>query len=336
MFFLALLEAMRDRLHGVEGPALLNHLEAEHGNVQAALAWTVAEGEAELALRMTNAFWRFWWMRSHLGQGRLWIERVLALPDPHGAALAHRPRALVAAGYFARIQGDHEQAIAFGEEAMAAAREQGDSSAMAAARFLLGLIAFDRGDLETARTHHQVALILEREINDAHGLALQLTCLGEIAITDGDLGGARTRGEEALAIWKGRGDAWGTAWALIQLGKVARAEGAPARAIALLRDSLAANEQLGDKEIAARATFELAAIAGGRGEFSLATRLYGSVAALREAIGAPLAPVDRRRYEQAVAVARSALTEEAFAAAWHEGYSQPPENSLCDVLDSGT
>ena len=178
------------RIHSSEGSIVLNRLEAEHDNLRAALAWAIAQQEARLALRLTNASWRFWWMHSHLDQARLWLERALALPDPAHTGSPHRPRALVAAGYFARVQGDYAPAIARGEEALASARAMGDHDAMAAARFLLGLAAFDQGELEQARAHHQTALTLEQETGDRHGEALQLTRLGDVAIAQGSLGKA--------------------------------------------------------------------------------------------------------------------------------------------------
>ena len=330
-FYLALLETAQDRLHGPDGPATLDRLEAEHDNLRAALAWAIKEEKVEIALKLADASWRFWWMHSHLDQGRLWLERALALPDPGKTAFALRPRLLVDAGYFARIQGAYGDAAAMGGEALAAARTVDDHDTMASALFLLGLIASDRGELEQARAHHQASLALEREIGFQHGVALDLTRLGDIAVAQGNPAEAETLGEEALAIWRDRGDAWGIAWALIQLGRAARARRDDARAIALVRESLGSNAQLGDKEIIARAIAELAAIACDRGQLLQAARLYGGVAALRETLGAPLAPAEWARYEQDLATTRSELTEEAFQAAWDAGRALPLERIIAEA-----
>jgi predicted ATPase/transcriptional regulator with XRE-family HTH domain len=334
-YFLELTEATQDRLHSAAAPALLALLETEHDNIQAALAWAIETETCAIALRLINATWRFWWMHSHIDEARRWIEKALALPDPHGATCSFRPRALVAGGYFARIQGDYERSAAWAEEALASARISANLDGIAAALFLLGLIALDQGELARAQAHHQSALILEREMGDPHGQAMQLICLGDIAAAQNDLAAARAMGAEALALWQARGDAWGIAWALVQLGKVARAEGRQARAEELFRESLSESIPLGDKEIAARAVVEIAAIACERGEFAQGARLYGAVAALREAIGAPVAPVDRVRYERAVEATRTALSIEQFNAAWATGYSLPSEQVLLDVVASG-
>jgi predicted ATPase/DNA-binding XRE family transcriptional regulator len=330
-YHLALAELAQDRIHGPDGPATLDRLETEHDNLRAALAWAADRGETETALRLVNACWRFWWMHSHLDQGRLWLDRALTL-SVEAAGSVLRPLTLVAASYFARIQGDFARAIATGEEALAAAGVVGDPHAEAAASYALGLVALDRGDLEVARGYQQAALTIEREIGNRHGVAMQLSCLGDVAAARGDLAEARSHGEEALAIWRDRGDAWGVSWGLIQLGTVARAEGDEVRAIALYRQSLVSNAQLGDKDIIARAASRLADIACHRGQFVLAARLYGVVTALREAIGAPLAPAERARYQQAVAAARAGLDEAAFSHAWEAGRAMATEHAFAAAL----
>jgi predicted ATPase/transcriptional regulator with XRE-family HTH domain len=330
-FFLTLAEAAQPRLHGPEGPVLLNRLEAEHDNLCAALAWAIERGDVEMALRLAYASWRFWWMHSHLDQGHRWMERALALPDPDAVISPLRPRTLASAGYFARIQGAYADATAMGEEALAMARGIDDPYGMAVAFHLLGLVAADQGELTQARAHYQAALALQRELGNSHAVAFQLSNLGDVAVAQGHLEEAMTFGREALAIWRARGDDWGIAWALIQLGKVARAQGDESDAVELTIESLASNAKLGDKEIAARALSELAAVAGERGQFHLAARLYGNVAALRRKIGAPLAPVERVRHERAVTATRDALDRESFIAAWESGLDMPLEQVIAEV-----
>ncbi len=299
-FYLALLEAVQDRLHSPDGPATLDRLEADHDNLRAALTWATEEGKVEIALKLAHACWRFWWMHSHLEQGRLWLERALALPDP-GEPLRPAPAGAGRRGVLRPHSGRLRGRCRDGRGSTGVARAAGDRDTMASALFLLGFTAFDRGELEQARAYHQASLTLEREIGYQHGVAIELTRLGDIAVAQGNPAEAQTLGEEALAIWRDRGDAWGVAWALIQLGRAARAQGDDARAIALIRQSLASNARLGDKEIMVRAVSELAAIACDRGQFLLAARLYGAVAALRETLGVPLAPAEWTHYERDLA-----------------------------------
>src|ERR1700757_3041522 len=64
---------------------------------------------------------------------------------------------------------------------------------------------------------------------------------------------------------------------------------------------------------------DLAAIALALGQARSAARLLGAAEAIREAIGTVIAPCERPQHLQAVAAARAALGEEAFAAARQHG-----------------
>lgn len=331
-YFLALAEDAQARIHSPEGSALLQQFETEHDNLRAALTWLIEEDETELALRLAYASWRFWWMHSHLSEGRSWLERVLALPDEGESTVALRPKTLAAAGYFARVQGDYARAVAMGEDAMILARQIDDRHGMSSALHLLGLAAIDQDELEQAREHLQSSLELDRQLGYSHGVAFQLSNLGDVAMAQGHLAEAAAFGEEALAIWRERGDAWSVSWALVQLGKVRRAQGDESGALALYRQTLATSVALGDKEIAARATSEVAVIANTRERFELAARLFGSVAGLREAIGAPLSPAERARHDQSLTVTRAALHEEKYQQCWEEGHALSLEHAVSEAL----
>jgi len=69
-----------------------------------------------------------------------------------------------------------------------------------------------------------------------------------------------------------------------------------------------------------------------QGALRWAAQLWGAAEALREAIDVPRLPVDRVGYEQAVAAAWAQLGEEAFAAAWQEGWMMKLEQ----VIDEAT
>src|SRR2546427_7558880 len=64
----------------------------------------------------------------------------------------------------------------------------------------------------------------------------------------------------------------------------------------------------------------------------------GTAEALREAIGAPLQPIERADYDHAVAAVRNHLGEEAFVSAWterseeHTSELQSQSNLVCRLL----
>jgi non-specific serine/threonine protein kinase len=257
-------------------------------------------------------------MHSHLEQGRVWLERALALADTEDVVSPNLPKTLVATGYFARVQGDTARARSLGELALALAQQIGDKHGTAVAHHLLGMLATDEGEFGEALAHHQIALTSHQQSGYQHGVAFQISCLADVALAQGDFSAAASYGDEALTIWRERGDAWGSAWALIQLAKARRGQGDRAGALAWLHRCLDSNAALGDKAIAARAIAELADIAGEQGHFDLAARLFGAEAGLRDAIGASLAP-ESTGHEVARSTVRAALDEETFSQCWKAG-----------------
>ena len=87
-------------------------------------------------------------------------------------------------------------------------------------------------------------------------------------------------------------------------------------------------QEIGDKEQIASGLEGLASVAAMQGELAWAARLWGTAEALRDAIGAPLQPIEWADYEQAVAAARDYLGEETFASAWAEGRAMTAEQVL--------
>jgi hypothetical protein len=77
----------------------------------------------------------------------------------------------------------------------------------------------------------------------------------------------------------------------------------------------------------------LAKVAGAEEAAARAARLLGAAEALREAIGAPLPPVERADYDRSVDTVRAGLSEEAFAAAWSEGRLMALEQALVYALN---
>ncbi len=87
-------------------------------------------------------------------------------------------------------------------------------------------------------------------------------------------------------------------------------------------------KEIGDKELIASGLEGLASVVTVQGESTWAVRLWGTAEALREAIGAPLQPVERADYDHAVAAVRDQLGEEAFVSAWAEGRIMTAEQVL--------
>lgn len=77
----------------------------------------------------------------------------------------------------------------------------------------------------------------------------------------------------------------------------------------------------------------LAGVAVTQGEMAHGARLFGAAASLHEFPAAHRDPSERAGYERNVMVARAALGEAAFAAAWAAGGAMTLEETIADALD---
>jgi DNA-binding CsgD family transcriptional regulator len=92
-------------------------------------------------------------------------------------------------------------------------------------------------------------------------------------------------------------------------------------------ESLSLSQSIGDKEQVANCLTELASVAAG-GKPGDAITIYAATEALRSAIGAPISPADRVRYETALANVQHRLSKPAFQAAWHAGLSISTDEAI--------
>jgi non-specific serine/threonine protein kinase len=303
-------------------------LQQEHDNLRAALEWTLEMGDGESGLALAGALWPFWDMRGHLTEGRRWLERVLA---QGGGSAAARAKVLAGAGSAAWRQGNYGQAIAFHEEALALYRECGDRQGIVIALNYLGVQAMDQGDYARATTYFEQSAALAREVHSGHACSV-LHNLAEVARYQGAYERARALYQESMALHRASGDVWFTSVQLSCLAIVAQEQGDDAQARVFCRESLSVCRSMGDKgcnnEYTAVCLEGLAAIACAQGYHERVPHLCAAAAALRETIGAPIAPGDRAVYERTVAASRMVLGSDTFGKAWAEGQTWSAPNAI--------
>ncbi|HEU5102119.1 MAG TPA: tetratricopeptide repeat protein, partial [Roseiflexaceae bacterium] len=244
-FFMTLAEQAESQMAGPDQTIWLDRLEAEHGNLRAALTWAINCGEVETALRLGVALWRFWDRRSHASEGRAWLEQALA--QSGGVPALWRARALHTAGNLARNQGEYPRAAALYEEALVLWRQLGDRRGLTHSLHGVGNTAFDMGDYQRATPILEECLALFRELGDRHGVALELAALGELAWCQADYARSRRLSEEGLVLYRQLGERWGIGLTLSNLGLVAEDQGEYERAAALFEESMAHLRAIGDR-----------------------------------------------------------------------------------------
>ena len=312
---LAFAESASPKIFGLEQLLCLDHFEAEHGNIRAAMAWAVAGDQAEIALRLLAACWRFWQMRGYLAEGREHANRALALPHGPDHRQA-RAAALEAAGGIAYWQADLMAARSWYAEALALAREGGDERALANALYNLSFTyALTQQEQEEVLRIVEEILGISRRLGDE---ALEARALWAVANTkyffrEGD--GLMDLTEQALAIFRRLEDRYMIGWTLytVALGTV---ESDPARAQAALAEALEIFTAMSDVS-AYGLVFDIwATVYWHRGDPRRAMILVGFAEAIERQAGTGLAAINR---ELTGFDSAELLKDPALAAAYARG-----------------
>ncbi len=368
-YFLTLAEEAEPRLTTGEQVPWLDRLDDEYDNLRGALSWSLERGEAETALRLGGALWRFWYVRGHTSEGRRWLEEALSLRAEGAESL--RARALNGAGHLAWSQGDHERAEALREESLALSRQAGDRREIADALNGLGFVARRRGNFEAARNMHEEALTLSRQIDDRWSIAHSIDLSGRAAAFQGDYAAARPRLEKSLQMFREIGDRSGIAESIGVMGMAALGEGDYQAARLRFEEARELMSNLGDRRgvgkmttplgdavlnqgdpDTARALYEEALedvkaqrdkwwiawclegmAAVDQNEPERAARLFGAAAALREAIGAPRPPAFRSYHDHKLTLVRNRLGQKAFDRARTQGQKLTLEEAIDYALE---
>jgi hypothetical protein len=197
------------------------------------------------------------------------------------------------------------------------------------------LNAMDRGDLDDARA--QFVAIGERaaEIGDGMMVAFATINVGDVASLSGDFRAGLDYSGKAAELFRELGIDEGVATALGNSGWNSLGLLDPARAAEYFREALAVFGRLGETRSgrARDAAFGLAAALVATHEEERGTELLGAASQLHEELGIGFENEQQEHtYERAVAEAKAALGEEAFAAAWARGEAMTPEEIVVFAL----
>jgi predicted ATPase/serine/threonine protein kinase len=366
-YMLVLAEEESLEMHPAQRDAWLAACDAEHDNFRAAIHHLVTSGQAEWALRLAGALFRFWEQREHLSEAQGTLARVLAMPEAQ-APTRERARALYAAAVLsdlvsenpladrlateacdiyrafgdvkalatamvakawqAQRRGRYGEATAVFEETVALWEQMGDARAADLARSNTATTAKLEGDFDKARALLQQVATASEARGDVRGVASALNGLGDVATSDGDHAAARRFHDQSLDIYRRIGDRWGIAGVLADLARVdVEARDYPA-AVGSLTTALLAFRDLGHQRGVVRQLESLAWCAGMQGRDGDAVALAGAASTIRLKIGSPARDAERGRIDETLALARDRMTADAYAEAWRIGRTSPVEDLL--------
>jgi non-specific serine/threonine protein kinase len=328
-YFTALAEeagaALWDPVQGPNRAFWLDQLEADYGNLRAALAWADRH-DSHIQLRIAAGLFDFWASRCYFEEGRTWLERALAQAD--GAASPARAKALHAAAFLALDQGDNARCNELGEESLELYRALGDAEGVGRTVHMLGQAAEAEGDRVRAVAFAEESLALARELGHTRGIIVSLVQLGGLAAQGGDHDRAAALLDEGSRLGEAHGDEMALASLRLEQSKLAYAAGRVEAASRHAVESIELFQAFGTTIGVAAGLRRLALLAEAQGRPERTALLFGAADALREAAGTPLPPDEDAVYVKALDRARAALGATAFAEAWAAGGALSPHEAV--------
>lgn len=284
-------------VHGPDQITWLDRLDADYGNLSAALAWATS-ADTDLALRLGGALNTFWHVRGHLGVAHDTLTRALRV----GGSDESRAKATLAVAWLVYVRGDLAAAATHAAEARGMLHRAGNVSGELEALQAWGLAErglsasspspADRAHASRAEAAFRQEFDLASEADNTLFIACAQHGLGGLAADRGDLAAAKELLTTALEGFRQAGDHRTGAWARVDLGRVALRSGDERTAACWLAEALATFRDLTDRWSAALALGDAAALALRIGRPADAAHLLGVADGLRAVAGGAPPPVE--------------------------------------------
>jgi predicted ATPase/DNA-binding CsgD family transcriptional regulator len=362
-YYVALAEAAAPHLVAADQDAWLDRLDAELGNLRAAIAFSLAQADPEPGLRLAASLRVYWQARGHVTEGADALRALLDGPAARAATLP-RARALAAAARLLQHTGGYAIAVEYCEEALAIARAAGDDHLVAELLYERAWLLLRQGQagaalplieqglglarrlgeghltarLLSARSHATYAagdhagaardaaesLRLSRQAGDRLHVGAMLGNLGLYELSTGDLDAARRHLGESLDIARALNDRYDVVYETFNLGLAEYLSGSPDAAEALFAESLDLARRTGMRSSTAYALLGLALAGRGGADPGWSARLHGAADQTLADLGHALEPLEARLADLDRQRLRAAMGAEAFQAGYTAGRTLDP------------
>jgi predicted ATPase len=354
----------------------LRWFERELDNIRATLSWSVTNPIGiELGTGLIWLLMWFWYRRGYFSEGRMWTERVLALPAIQDAS-QQQAKVLLSSGFLAMWQGEQGFALAQLQKGLAIAQQQEDEQMIpflflangvvlinmgrdSAAQPLLkeaqalfkqqgqtyfhvftlvhlGNAELGLGNPRQARALHEEAETEARAIGENWVLSFALNNLGEVARTQGQYELARKYYEECETLLRETGDMDDLARFAHSLGYIAQHDGDYTRAESQFRKSLTMFRRLGNRRGIAECLAGLAGLKARQGNAEWGAIMLSAAESALKVTGGAWWPADRVEVEANQEIMRSALSEPELTAAQKKGTAMTLEQALAFASEGQT
>jgi predicted ATPase/DNA-binding SARP family transcriptional activator len=326
-FLLQIVDHANQHRNGAYPKKWLDLIRIERDNLRGALEWAIDGGRTEAALRLAGHSAWGWFVHSEFIEGRMWLERALAMPSadqfPEPYALA-----LLFNGMIAYLKSEIKEAKPWLEQSLAIGRAHSQQDVVAGALDFLALVAIQERNFILAQAYLFESRAIFAELGLVGGIAQAVAHLGLLAEQVGDKAAALSLYEQALSLFRNCGETARLPGVLRMMGWNYYELGDPARGRALFQESLIQAVDNGQK---AEVAHTLRAIAERIEEdIQQAVRLLGAIVSLYHSIG--LDTYMNTVLEKDVAKRRGQLDEGSFNAAWEAGSAMTLERVVSEAL----
>ena len=306
-----------------------NRIDAEHDNTRAALEWARDRNEHEVLLRLVDAVSHAWTRR-----GRSWEElrrwQELAVERATEPARL-RAFVLVHLASNLSLRGEATRAAELLAKARELAAGTNDESLLFEITSTSAWLAFDSGDLDSAREQFAALAERARERDNNQLFALATANLAGMLAAGGDYEAALECARRAHDAFRTTGDDGGVGATLESAGWCALALSDATGAAGSFLGALDIASRLGNIGRSADAAAGLGCSLIALNEAERGIRLVAAAAAASQELGHHLLEIWTGIRGKAIASAKLALGDEAFAAAWREGETTSLEQAIASA-----
>ena len=234
-YYRALAERADRPLRGAGHDALLDRLQAEAGNLAAAVRWYLGNDPTPLP-HLFRVLWSFWFLREHLPEARGWVDQLL----PTAGSLGPQARAelMWTAAVTANEVGDDAAALAARRNLEPLLDTIEDPFLCAVGLLALAWTSPITGDFDGARREASASLAQLRGQDEPFWTAQASADLGAVEMATGHYDDALSHLGEMHDLAERFGYPWLAAWSQVLMGTAAVAQGRLDQARDLLDEAL--------------------------------------------------------------------------------------------------
>jgi tetratricopeptide (TPR) repeat protein len=318
------------KLRGASQNQWVERLEAEAGNLAAAVGWYLSHDPTPLP-HLFRVLWPFWSQRDHLGEARAWVDQLLPVAD----ALDPQARAelLWTALVTAREVGDDAAALSARPRLGPLLDGIDDPYLHAASQLAMAWTSPIVGDFDSALREASASLEEFQGQDEPLGTTSAGLTLGSVETTVGRYDDAQRHLREARDLAARLDNAWLAATSEVLLGTLALVQGRLQEAQALLDEGLDLSLAAHSTQLVTLCLAVVARLALVEGDPERAALLAGAAEGLRRRVGLRAWPLQQQGEAELVARIRQALGADRFDQVFAAGVRLNRQEAVAAVHD---